>query len=268
MRKEKHVRGDRVVRSLIKQNVMQFASGGDRLTHQSIPTAEGNPLKRLIVPTIRTFFLGVIALGVLLFLPAWTLNYWQAWVFIIVFMGLVSVSSLYFSLKDPALIERRKQAGPAAEQSTGQKIVITVVYLSLLGLLVFSALDHRFGWSQMPAYVSIIGDGLVVLANVIWYYSKKENSFAGSTVRIYEGHKVISTGPYARVRHPNYVGDQFLLIGMALALGSWWGLVIPALLIPLLIWRILGEEKLLKKDLPGYGEYTQKVHYRLVPYLW
>jgi protein-S-isoprenylcysteine O-methyltransferase Ste14 len=120
----------------------------------------------------------------------------------------------------------------------------------------------------MPAYVSIIGDGLVVLANVIWYYSKKENSFAGSTVRIYEGHKVISTGPYARVRHPNYVGDQFLLIGMAMALGSWWGLVIPALLIPLLIWRILGEEKLLKKDLPGYGEYTQKVHYRLVPYLW
>jgi protein-S-isoprenylcysteine O-methyltransferase Ste14 len=238
------------------------------MTQPSAPATEGNTLKSLSLPAIRNFLLGVIALGVVLFLPAWTLNYWQAWVFILVFMVLVTVTGLYFSIKDPALMERRKQAGPAAEQSTGQKIMIMVAYLSILAVLVFSALDHHFGWSQMPAYVSIIGVGLVVLANVIWFYVQKENTFVGSTVQIFEGQKVISTGPYALVRHPKYVGDLVLLIGIPLALGSWWGLVILALQIPGLVWRILDEEKLLKKDLPGYVEYTQKVHHRLVPYLW
>jgi protein-S-isoprenylcysteine O-methyltransferase Ste14 len=238
------------------------------MAQQSVTTTEGNTLKSLIIPTLTNFVFGVIALGVVLFLPAWTLNYWQAWVFILVFMVGVTASGVYFSIKDPALMERRKQAGPAAEQSTGQKIMITFAYLCILGVLVFSALDHRFGWSQMPAFVSIIGVGLVVLANVIWYYVQKENTFVGASIRIYEGQKVISTGLYAVVRHPKYVGDLALLVGMPLALGSGWGLVIVALGIPGLVWRIFDEEKLLKKDLPGYVEYTQKVYYRLVPYLW
>jgi protein-S-isoprenylcysteine O-methyltransferase Ste14 len=238
------------------------------MAQQSAAPVKGNTLKSLIVPTLTSFILGVIALGVVLFLPAWTLNYWQAWVFMIIFMVGVTASGLYFSIKDPALMERRKEAGPAAEQSTGQKIMITFAYLCILGLLVLSALDHHFGWSHMTATVSVIGDGLVVLANVIWFYVQKENTFVGATVRIYEGQKVISTGPYALVRHPKYVGDLALIIGMPLALGSWWGLIIVALGIPGLVWRIFDEEKLLKKELPGYIEYTQKVHYRLVPYLW
>ena len=238
------------------------------MTQQSAVTTEGNTLKKLIIPAVGNFLLGVIALGVVLFLPAWTLNYWQAWVFDILFMGLITITGIYFSIKDPALMERRKQAGPAAEQSTGQKIMISFAYLCLLSVLVFSALDHRFGWSRMPAYVSIIGAGLVVLANLIWFYVQKENTFVGATVRIYEGQKVISSGPYALVRHPKYVGDLVLILGIPLALGSWWGLLVLAVSIPGLVWRILDEEKLLKKDLPGYVEYTQKVHYRLVPYLW
>jgi protein-S-isoprenylcysteine O-methyltransferase Ste14 len=225
-------------------------------------------LKSLILPTMTNFIFGVIALGVVLFLPARTLNYWQAWVFILVFLALVTLTGVYFSIKDPALMERRKQAGPGAEQSTGQKIMITFAYISLLGVLVFSALDHHFGWSHMPAAVSILGDGLVVLANVIWFYVQKENTFVGATVRIFEGQKVISTGPYALVRHPKYVGDLVLIIGTSLALGSWWGLLVLALTLPALAWRILDEEALLKKDLLGYVEYTQKVHFRLVPYLW
>ena len=238
------------------------------MTQQSAPATKRITLKSLILPTLSSFIPGVIALGVVLFLPAWTLNYWQAWVFIIVFMVLVTVTGVYFSIKDPALMERRKQAGPAAEQSAGQKIMITVAYLCLLGVLVFSALDHHFGWSQMPAYVCIIGVLLVVLANVIWFYVQKENTFVGSTVQIFEGQKVISTGPYAFVRHPKYVGDLVLVIGIPLALGSWWGLLVLAVTIPGLVWRLLDEEKLLKKDLPGYVEYTEKVLYRLVPYLW
>jgi protein-S-isoprenylcysteine O-methyltransferase Ste14 len=238
------------------------------MTQQTAPAAEGKTLKNLILPTIGSFIPGVIALGVVLFLPAWTLAYWQAWVFIVVFMVLVTATGVYFSIKDPALMERRKQAGPAAEQSTGQKIMITFAYFSLLAVGVFSALDHRFGWSHVPAIVCIIGVGLVVIANVIWFYVQKENTFVGATVRIFEDQKVITTGPYAIIRHPKYVGDLVFIIGIPLALGSWWGLLVLALTIPGLVWRILDEEKLLKKDLPGYVEYTQKVHYCLVPYLW
>jgi protein-S-isoprenylcysteine O-methyltransferase Ste14 len=204
----------------------------------------------------------------MLFLPAWTLNYWQAWTLIIVIIILITLSGVYFSVKDPALIERRKEAGPAAEQSIGRKINIMYVYFAELSLLVLSVLDHRFGWSHVPAYVSIIGNVLVFIANIIWYISKKENSFAGSAIKIYVGQKVISTGPYALVRHPNYVGDLILILGIPLALGSWWGLVIFALIIPAMVWKIHDEEKLLKKDLPGYLEYTKKVHYRLLPHLW
>ncbi len=237
------------------------------MSQQSTTIVKGKTLKSLILPTMKNFFLGVIALGVVLFVPAWTLSYWQAWLFIMVFIGLVTLSGVYFSITDPALIERRKPAGRAA-QTTGQKINIIYVYLSEFGLLVLSALDHRLGWSQMPACVSLIGIGLVVLANGIWFISKKENSFAGAGIMIYEGHKVISTGPYALVRHPNYVGDLSLVFGASLALGSWWGLVIVALMIPAMVWMIFDEEKFLKNNLPGYVEYTQKVHYRLIPYLW
>jgi protein-S-isoprenylcysteine O-methyltransferase Ste14 len=238
------------------------------MSPQSTSLEKGNTLKNLIFPTLKGFLLGVVALGIVLFLPAWTLNYWQAWVFILVFIGLVSASGVYFSIKDPALIERRKQIEPTAQKSSGGKFNIIYVYTGIFGLLVLSALDHRFGWSQMSASVSIIGDGLIIIANVIWLYSKKENSFAGSGIKIYDGQKVITTGPYALVRHPNYVGDLFLFFGVPLALGSWWGLVIFALLIPLVVWMIHDEEKFLKKELSGYVEYMQKVKYRLLPYLW
>jgi protein-S-isoprenylcysteine O-methyltransferase Ste14 len=238
------------------------------MTQPSTTATQGNTLKKLIVSALGNLLIGVIALGVVLFLPAWTLAYWQGWVFDILFMGLVTVTGFYFSIKDPALMERRKQAGPAAEESTGQKIMITFAYISLVGVMVFSAFDHRFGWSLMPAYVSIIGAGLVVLANIIWFYVQKENTFVGATVRIFEGQKVISSGPYALVRHPKYVGDLMLILGIPLALGSWWGLLVLTVSIPGLVWRILDEEILLKKDLPGYAEYMQKVKYRLVPYVW
>jgi protein-S-isoprenylcysteine O-methyltransferase Ste14 len=225
-------------------------------------------MNKLIIPTGRTFLLGATALGVLLFLPAWTLSYWQAWVFIVVFMTSVSVIGVYLSLKDPELLERRKKFGPATEQNMAQKIIISIAILADLGLLVFCALDHRFGWSPVPAYVSVAGDVLVALGLFIDLLVFRENSFGGSTIETVEGQKVISTGPYALVRHPMYVGVLIMVIGVPLALGSWWGLAIIALVIPVLMWRILDEEKLLKNDLSGYTEYTQKVHYRLVPYLW
>jgi len=225
-------------------------------------------MNKLIIPTIRTFLIGAIVLGILLFLPAWTLNYWQAWVFIVVFVVSTNAIGVYLSIKDPELLERRKNIGPAAEQNAAQRVIISIGIIGFLGVMVFSALDHRFGWSSVPPYISLAGDALVALGLFIDLLVFRENSYGASNIQTFEGQKVIATGPYALVRHPMYVGVLVMVIGVPLALGSWWGLAVLALTTPVLIWRILDEEQLLKKDLPGYREYTQKVRYRLVPYLW
>lgn len=225
-------------------------------------------MHKLIFQTLRTFLFGAIALGGMLFLPAWTLNYWQAWVFIVVFMTSVSTIGLYLSLKDPVLLERRKKFGPTKEQSPVQQVAISIGVLVLLGAFVFCALAHRFGWSPVPAYASLIGDGMVALGLFLNLLVFKENRYAGSTIETVEDQKVIATGPYALVRHPMYVGVLVMIIGIPLALDAWWGFAIVAVGIPALIWRILDEEQFLKQHLPGYASYAQKVRYRLIPYLW
>jgi protein-S-isoprenylcysteine O-methyltransferase Ste14 len=158
--------------------------------------------------------------------------------------------------------------GPASEQNPVQRIIMSIAILSIIGLLIFCGLDYHFGWSPVPAVVSMIGDALVALGLYINFLVFKENSFGGSTVQTFEAQTVISTGPYALVRHPMYVGVLIMMTGVPIALGSWWGLAILAIVLPGLVWRILDEEKLLKVDLSGYPEYTQKVRYRLVPYVW
>lgn len=223
---------------------------------------------KLLLQTLATFIGGSLLLGLLLFLPAGTFNYWQAWVFIVVFMITLSVFGIYFSIKDPALVERRKQAGPTAEQSTLQKVVITIVFASLLALFVLSALDRRFSWSQVPPLVSWFGDALLVLSFIMFYFVFNVNSYGASNIRVEPNQKVISTGPYALVRHPMYDGSIVMIVSIPLALGSWWTLTLLVITIPVLIIRILDEEKVLAKGLPGYTEYEQKVRYRLLPYLW
>lgn len=215
-----------------------------------------------------TALIGLVVFGLMLFLPAWTFNYWQAWVFIAVFTISTSVPSIYLSLKNPAALERRMHAGPTAETRTVQKIIITGAFLSLPAVMIFSAFDHRFGWSPVPAAVSIIGDALVAIGLGLSMLVVLQNSYAAANITVEAGQKVISTGLYGLVRHPMYVGVLIMMIGIPLALDSWWGLVI---LIPGVIglaFRILDEEKMLKQELDGYNEYTRKVHYRLVPYLW
>lgn len=225
-------------------------------------------MTKLLLQTLATFVGGALLLGLLLFLPAGTFNYWQAWVCIAVFLITANVFGLYFSIKDPALMERRKQAGPAAEQSMLQKIIATLALSGLLALFVLSAFDHRFGWSQVPPFVSWIGDALLVLSFILFTFVFRENSYGASNIRVEQDQKVISTGPYALVRHPMYDGALVMVISIPLALGSWWALALLALTIPVLVIRILDEEKVLAKDLSGYTDYEQKVRYRLVPYLW
>lgn len=212
--------------------------------------------------------IGLVAFGLTLFLPAWTFNYWQAWAFIVVFTIATTVPGIYLSLKNPAALERRMHAGPAAETRTVQKIIISGSFLLLPAVMIFSAFDHRFGWSPVPMAVSVIGDALVALGLGLSMLVVIQNNYAAANITVEEGQKVISTGLYGLVRHPMYVGVLIMMLGIPLALDSWWGLVILVPGVIGLVFRILDEEKMLKQELDGYSEYVQKVHYRLVPYVW
>ena len=210
----------------------------------------------------------LISLAVLLFLPAWTLDYWQAWVFLAVFSGSVLAITFYLISEDPRLLKRRIDAGPSAEKERSQKIIQTLALTAFIVVFVFSAVDHRFAWSRVPPYTAAAGDILVVLGLLIIFVVFKENTFTSAVIEIDTEQKVISTGPYALVRHPMYLGALVMLLGVPLALGSWWGLltIIPITLV--IVWRLLDEEQFLAKKLSGYSEYRDKVRYRLVPFIW
>src|SRR5262245_58342010 len=204
-------------------------------------------------------------MALLVFVPAGTLDYGQAWVFIGLFVGASTLLTIDLLIRDPDLLERRMRAGPRAETRTPQKIVMVIVMVGYTALLVLSGLDHRFGWTPVPVTVVVLGDALVVVGFAVIYRVMRANSFAASTIQVDPRQTVVSTGPYAVVRHPMYAGGLLLFVGMPLALGSWSGLLGVLALFPALLWRIFDEEKLLTESLPGYAEYKEKVRARLVP---
>jgi protein-S-isoprenylcysteine O-methyltransferase Ste14 len=209
-----------------------------------------------------------LVMASLLFITAGTLDYWQAWTFLTVHFSASLAITLYLMEKDPKLLERRMRGGPTAEKEPTQKIIMFLTSLGFIGLLVIPALDHRFGWSQMPPYAALAGDGLVLLGWIAIYSVFRENSFSSATIELAPDQTVISTGPYALVRHPMYAGGLIMLLGMPIALGSWWGVLVVIAMIPALIWRLFDEEKFLAKNLRGYAEYQNKVQYRLIPLVW
>lgn len=212
------------------------------------------------------FLLAIMAL--LLFVPAWTLDFWQAWVFLAVFGASALAITLYLMKKDSKLLERRMRGGPTAEKETSQKIIQSLTSIMFVAMLVAPAIDHRSHWFALPSYVAIIGDVIVGIGFLIIFFVFKENTFASATIEHYPEQKVISKGLYALVRHPMYMGALFLLVGVALSLGSWSGLFVYVLFMPSLIWRIFDEERFLAKNLPGYSQYQRKVRYRLLPFIW
>jgi protein-S-isoprenylcysteine O-methyltransferase Ste14 len=211
---------------------------------------------------------GLIVLSALVFLPAGTLNYWQAWVFIATFMVVTIFPSIYIARTDPAALQRRMHGGPRAEARTIQKILITGAWLGLIALLVISAYDHRMGWSSVPTWVCLLGDVLLATGLGIAMLVVIQNGYAAATVTVETGQTVVSGGVYTFVRHPMYVGNVIMMVGVPLALGSYWGLVFVLPGVVALVFRILDEEKLLTHELAGYREYTQRVRYRLVPHVW
>ncbi|WP_280263385.1 methyltransferase family protein [Nocardia wallacei] len=207
-------------------------------------------------------------LGALAFLSAWTLSYWQAWAFLAVFGGSGVLIMLYLIRHDRALLERRMSAGPTAETRASQRIIMSVASLAFFALLVVPGLDHRFGWSSVPAWLSVVADVVIALGMLIVFLVFRENSFTAATIKVAADQRVVSTGPYALVRHPMYTGSLLYQIAMPIALGSWWGLVVFVPLVPIMLWRIFDEERLLTQSLPGYGEYARHTRYRLVPQVW
>jgi protein-S-isoprenylcysteine O-methyltransferase Ste14 len=210
----------------------------------------------------------IAALAVLLFVPAWTLDYWQAWVYLCVFALCCALISAYLWSKDPKLLERRIAAGPGAETERSQKLIQLVASAVFMGAMILPSLDHRFSWSAVALPVVVAGDVLTGLGFLIVFLVFRENTFTGATIAVTLGQEVVSTGPYAIVRHPMYSGALLMLLGTPLALGSWWGLMMFIPMLFTIAWRARDEERFLSRNLVGYGEYCQTVRYRLLPFAW
>ncbi len=204
-------------------------------------------------------------LMLLFFLPAGTFDYWQAWVYLFVLIALVAIAAVYLRKNDPDLLKRRLES---REKHAEQSRIIKASSLALLLIFILPGLDHRFGWSQVPPLVVIIAVFLVILSYGFILLVWRENSYAARTVKVEEGQKVITNGPYALVRHPMYLGLMFFYILSPLALGSWWAIIPALLIIPILVVRIIHEERLLAKELVGYSDYMKSTRYRLIPGIW
>ena len=207
-------------------------------------------------------------ISAIIFISAWTLDYWQAWVFLCVYAigNVLMVVDLWRN--DQALLQRRMSGGPFAEQKPAQKVIMLLMSIAFVALLVVPALDHRLRWSNAPPAVAIFGDMLLAFGFYIEALIFRENTFAAATIQVAGEQHVISTGMYAIVRHPMYAGALILLGGIPLALGSYWGLAVIAAMMPVLIWRLLDEEAFLAKNLAGYKEYQSKVRWHLIPGLF
>jgi protein-S-isoprenylcysteine O-methyltransferase Ste14 len=198
---------------------------------------------------------------------AGTTAYWQAKVLLLVWVAF-SLPIAFHLLTHPALLRRRARGGPLAEPEPRQKIIVSLLLLCFAALFVVSVLDYEVGWSHVPAYIVPIGDLLVAAGLVLIWLVFRANPFAAAAVNVEPGQTVISTGPYALVRHPMYSGGLLLLLGAPVALGSWWGLVLFPPILALIIWRLKDEEMYLSTHLPGYRDYCAKVAHRLIPYVW
>src|SRR5262245_30860045 len=209
-----------------------------------------------------------LAMTLLLFVPAGTIRYRQAWAYWSIFIGASVLTTLDLMRNDRALLERRMSGGPTAEKRPAQKLIMLFTSIGFIALFVVPALDHRFAWSAMPVVVVVAGDVLVAIGFYLISLVYRENTFTSATIELAENQKVISTGPYAIVRHPMYASASLYLVGTPLALGSYWGLVVIPAIMPFLIWRLFDEERFLAANLPGYIEYQKRVRHRLVPFVW
>lgn len=219
----------------------------------------------------RAIVQSVVALAFLIgliYTCAGTWHYGQGWLFLGVFSAVTTAFTVYLAIYDKPLLARRMQAGPWHEHERAQRVIVSLIILAFFAFIVLPVLDYRLGLSRVPPWVSVVGDAIIVAAYVAIFWVVKANSWAAANVRVEAGQTVIDTGPYAYVRHPMYAGAVWLFVGMPLALGSWWTvmLIVPVMFV--LRWRMADEERVLSRELAGYTEYMRRVRYRIVPTLW
>jgi protein-S-isoprenylcysteine O-methyltransferase Ste14 len=199
------------------------------------------------------------------FIPAGTLAYWEAWVYLAVLLIPFAFVVLYLFKNSPALLERRMQT---REREPAQRRLISWSLLWFILAFILPGLDRRFGWSDVPVPVVLAADLLVLLGYGIVVLAFRENQYASRIVQVEQGQQVITTGPYALVRHPMYLGAMLMYAASPLALGSYWALIPALLIVPTLVVRIINEEQVLERELPGYPQYRQATRYRLLPGIW
>lgn len=225
-------------------------------------------MKSLAGRTVLGFTQLIVLLGAALFVPAWTLNFWQGWVYLSIFAVASALITAYLWKYDRKLLESRVKAGPRAEVEKSQKLIQLFASLVFIGTLVLPSLDRRYLWSHVPLVFVIVGGALVTFGFLAVFIVYKENTFTSATIEVAPNQRVISTGPYGVVRHPMYAGALVMLFATPLALGSWWGLVMFIPMTLVIVLRLLDEERFLQKSLPGYTEYCERIRFRLVPHIW
>ena len=220
---------------------------------------------KLLISALLKFALGVILVGILVFLPAWTINYPNGWLFMgILFIPMFIVGIVLF-IKSPFLLEKRLNN---KEKQKNQQGVVKLSGLMFLGGFIVSSLDFRFGWSKVPVWVVIVAVGLFLIGYVMYAFVLKQNAYLSRTIKVETNQKVISTGLYSIVRHPMYFATLLMFLPMPLILGSFYGLIVFTLYPVIIVIRLLNEEKVLCSELDGYKEYQDKVRYRLIPFIW
>ncbi len=230
---------------------------------EGFKSAMSSAVARSIFQTIA-----VVVPCALTFVTAGTVDFWQGWLFWTVLVLASGVTAIYLRLRDPALLARRMKVGPQAESRPQEKVIMVLTIAMFYVLAIVPGLDHRFGWSRVPPAIVIIANLLIVAAFALFIVVLRTNTFAASTITVEPGQRVISTGPYAIVRHPMYTGGLVMIFALPVAMGSWWGLIPSLVASPILIARIFDEESALIAELPGYDAYCRAVRSRLVPGLW
>ena len=209
--------------------------------------------------------IGIPALILILFLPAGTFAYWEAWVYLAILLIPISIVMFYFLKKAPELLARRMKL---REKEVEQKLIIKLSFIPFLLAFILPGIDKRLGWSNVPVIIVVVAEILVFIGYILFFLVLKENQFASRVIEVEKGQKVIQSGPYRLVRHPMYMGAVSMYVASPLALGSYWAIIPAIFIIPIFIARIINEESVLTKELEGYSEYKLKTKYRLIPGVW
>jgi len=211
------------------------------------------------------FLIAEAAIAAFVFVPAGSWKFWQGWVYLALWIIPTRITFAYFYKHDPELVERRLQR---KEKVREQRIIMKFFRPGSAVIFILPGLDHRFAWSHLPLWLTIFGQAGFLGGYLMMLWVMKVNRFAAATIQVEAGQPVISSGPYGVVRHPMYLGASLLFLFTPLALGSCWTLPAFALVVPVLVLRLLNEEKVLRQELPGYSEYCLRTRFRLIPFIW